>query len=178
MKHQPAVRHPARIASLVPGRIRIKLNRGSGKSAVLENVKRNLEAREGVREVKLNPAIGSMTVHYDTQQHGPAGILGWLEDLDVLVESVGHVPSVDGDPPARGFLAAVDDLNARIRNATGVPIDFKLALPLSFAAAGVWSIIRRGPMVEAVPGWLFLWFAFDTFVKLHPPHPEPPGRSR
>lgn len=144
----------------------------------MENVKRDLEGRKGIREVKLNPTTGSLTVHYDEDQHGPAGILGWLEDLDILVESVGHLPSVDGDPTASGFLAAVEDLNQRARKATGLPIDVKLLLPLTFVSAGMWSIVRRGLMVEAVPGWLFLWFAFDMFVKLHPSQPERTPRPR
>jgi hypothetical protein len=63
---------------------------------------------------------------------------------------------------------ALNDLNRRICGATGVPVNLKILLPLVFAGAGLWSISRRGLMIEAVPGWLFLWFAFDMFVKLHP----------
>jgi hypothetical protein len=67
-----------------------------------------------------------------------------------------------------GFLAAIDDLNQRISAATGLPINLKLALPLAFVGAVLWSIGRKGLMIEMVPGWLFLWLAFDMFVKLHP----------
>jgi hypothetical protein len=99
--------------------------------------------------------------------------MGLLEDVDVLVESVGHLPGVEGGSHddgliSSGFLAAVEDLNRRIQSATGLPIDLKLVLPLSFVSAGLWSVTKRGLMIETVPGWLFLWFAFDMFVKLHP----------
>jgi hypothetical protein len=60
-------------------------------------------------------------------------------------------------------------LNQRIYSATGIPVNLKQILPLSFVGAGIWSIAKKGLMVEAVPGWLFLWLAFDMFVKLHPP---------
>ena len=163
-------RHPAQIASLVPGRLRVKLHRASRKPEVMHRIKSDLESREGVHDVRVNPASGSVTVRYDHSRHGTAGVLGWLEDLDVMVESIGHLPSVAGEEASAGigFLAAVEDLNRRLYRWTRVPIDFKLLLPLAFVAAGIWSIARRGPMIEAVPGWLFLWFAFDMFVKLHP----------
>jgi len=74
----------------------------------------------------------------------------------------------DQGEPSQNFIFAIEDLNRRIQSATGLPIDLKLALPLTFVGAGAWSIARRGLMIEAVPGWLFLWFAFDMFVKLHP----------
>jgi hypothetical protein len=100
--------------------------------------------------------------------------LGFLEDLDVVVDCIGHLPSIgengdnDSGEATPGFLGAVNDLNLRIRNATGLPVDLKTVLPLAFVGAGAWSIARKGLMIETVPGWLFLWFAFDMFVKLHP----------
>lgn len=169
----------ARIASLVPGRMRLKLPRAHRDAAAMGHIKTHLESREGVHGVTVNATNGSLTVRYDEKRHGTAGILGWLEDLDVVVESIGHLPAVDSPEQnsPEGFLAAMDDLNRRIRSITGLPINIKLALPLAFASAGVWSILRRGLMIEAVPGWLFIWFAFDTFIKLHPNHshrPPPP----
>ncbi|MBM4200979.1 MAG: heavy metal translocating P-type ATPase [Gammaproteobacteria bacterium] len=162
-------RHSARLASLVPGRLRIKLHRREHAPGMLERIKSRLEAHEGVHRVRVNPANGSLTLHYDPHQHGTAGVLGLLEDVDVMVESIGHLPSIDGGEgaSAAGFIGAADDLNRRIRRFTGVPVDLKLALPMLFLAAGVWSTLRKGLMIEAVPGWLFLWFAFDMFVKLH-----------
>ena len=171
---QSASRHPARIASLVPGRLRLKLHRTSRDAQVMHRIKSGLESREGIQGVRVNPVNGSVTVHYDHKRHGTAGILGSLEDLDVMVESIGHLPSVDNGehPDGRGFLAATEDLNRRLRRLTGLPIDLKLILPLMFVGAGIWSTVRKGLMIEAVPGWLFLWFAFDMFVKLHPHETE------
>ena len=166
-----AHRHSARIASLVPGRLRIKLRHGGDESAgLLHRLKSRLEAREGVHEVRVNPSIASLTLHYDHRRHGTAGVLGLLEDVDVMVESIGHLPSVRaGEDASNGsFIAAAEDLNRRLHRWTGLPLDVKLLLPILFLAAGLWSTARKGLMVEAVPGWLFLWFAFDMFVKLHP----------
>ena len=168
-------RHHARMASLVPGRLRIKLHPTSRDPQTMNGIKCGLESHEGVHEVRVNPASGSVTVNYDHERHSTAGILGLLEDLDVVVESLGHMPTLEnhesegGDRlETEGFLAAVDDFNQRIYEATGIPINLKIALPLAFVGAGLWSIGRKGLMIESVPGWLFLWLAFDMFVKLHP----------
>lgn len=71
-----------------------------------------------------------------------------------------------------GFLAAIDDLNARFHAVTGIPVDLKLVMPLTLAGAGIWSIGKNGLMLESVPGTLLLWLAFDMFVKLHPGAPD------
>ncbi|MDD5034311.1 MAG: hypothetical protein PHE55_06095 [Methylococcaceae bacterium] len=177
----PLPRHRAHIASLTPGRIRFKLHPHSRNEQTMKGIQRNLETREGVHDVRINPANGSVTMKYDRGHHSAAGIMKLLEDVDVLVESIGHLPSVDEHEPngdsrqeSIGFLAAVEDLNRRIQSATGIPLNLKLILPLSFVGAGLWSIGRRGLMIESVPGWLFLWFAFDMFVKLHPIVPGKP----
>lgn len=141
----------------------------------MQDIKHTLESQDGVDDVRLNPTAGSATIRYDRRRHSTAGILSLLEDLDVIVESVGQeaafekAGAMSGESVrSTGFLEAINDLNARIYAATGIPIDLKIALPLLFLGAGVWSIGRKGLMIESVPGWLFLWFAFDMFVKLHP----------
>ena len=95
----------------------------------------------------------------------------------MLVQSLGHAPTI-GDAVGeigksarpKGFLETLNDLNRRISGIIRIPIDLKILLPLAFAGAGLWSIGKKGLMLESVPGWLFLWFAFDMFVKLHPAH--------
>jgi hypothetical protein len=58
------------------------------------------------------------------------------------------------------FIAAVNDLIQRIRSSCL----FKTG---AFVGASVWSIGRKGLMIESVPGLLFLWLVFDIFLKLH-----------
>jgi hypothetical protein len=174
-------RHRAHIASFVPGRLRIKLYPESRNAQNMDRIRRSLESQSGIQEVTTNRATGSITVKYNHEQHSPAGILGFLEDLDVVMESLGHLLSAQEEDVEEemfvepvGFLAAIEDLNKRINKFTGLPIDLKLALPIAFLGAGIWSIAKKGLMIEKVPGWLFLWFALDMFVKLHPTRRERP----
>jgi hypothetical protein len=170
---EPAKTQASRVKSHTPGRVRFLLHSGQRSPAAMDAIQEQLQAQQGIQEVRLNPANGSVTVRYDHARHTMAGILGLLEDLDVVVESIGHLPSVGETAHGNGgpqpeFLAAIEDLNRRLRAATRLPVNLKLLLPLSFVGAGLWSIGRRGLMIESLPGWLFLWFAFDMFVKLHP----------
>jgi len=172
-QNKPKPQHRAHVASLTPGRLRIKLHPQHRDEATLQVIQTDLQAQEGVQEVKVNLANGSLTMQFDRGRYTPKGIMGLLEDVDVLVESIGQASKLEGVVPVQGepspsFIFAVEDLNRRIQSTTGLPIDLKLVLPLTFIGAGAWSIARRGLMVEAVPGWLFIWFAFDMFVKLHP----------
>jgi hypothetical protein len=146
---KPDKNKSAVVASHVPGRIRFKLHSQNRDKETMEGIRRNLEAQEGIDDVRLNPACGSVTVHYDHGRHSMAGILGFLEDLDVIVDSVGHLPGIgenegaDHGGEAPEFISAVNDLNRRIRSSTGLPVDLKLALPLVFAGAGDWSIGKK-----------------------------------
>jgi hypothetical protein len=102
------------------------------------------------------------------------GIRKVLEDVDVIVSDYTGISMPEGETIAGGeknsitFVGAVDDLNGWLSTVTGVPINLKLILPLSFLGAGLWSILRNGLMTARIPGLVFLWLAFDTFVKLHP----------
>jgi len=163
------------VVSAIPGRIRIKLHPSKRSPALMNGVKDRLNSHEGVHHVRLNNGTGSITVRYDHDRHSTQSVLGLLEDLDTVFESLGHeaeMGSLEGEAgdtfASAGFVEALNDLNRKIYGATGVPVNLKILMPLLFAGAGLWSISKRGLMIEAVPGWLFLWLAFDMFVKLHP----------
>lgn len=68
----------------VPGRLRVRspvLKRNEGKA---DDVRRLLEAAEGVISVKVNAITGSITIHYDPATVTKAGILAILRGQDCL----------------------------------------------------------------------------------------------
>jgi hypothetical protein len=167
-EQQSKQRHHSRLESLTRGRLRVKVDPESRDPQLMENLQKRLHSREGIQDVSVNPATGSVTVNYDHIRYSTAGIMGLLEELDVIIDStLGGEATVSS-----GFLAALDDLNARLHAATGIPVDVKLLMPFALAGAGIWSIAKNGLMLQSVPGTLLLWLAFDMFVKLHP---GPPG---
>ncbi|NJD06131.1 MAG: hypothetical protein FIA97_06490 [Methylococcaceae bacterium] len=69
------------------------------------------------------------TVDYDHERHRISGILGLLEDLDVVVDSIEHLPSIRGsdvkpDGESRPeFLQAIQDINLRNQKTTELSVD-------------------------------------------------------
>src|SRR5262249_9668919 len=140
----------------------------SRSASVLDGITRRLKSHAGIHHVSMDPPSGSVTVHYDPQRHDAPAMLGIFEDCECIFQNLQAMEDAPSLAPSPGFLAAVDDFNAKLSAATGIPVDLKILLPLSFLGAGIWSIARRGLMAEALPGWLFFWLALDSFVKLHP----------
>jgi cation transport ATPase len=169
--------HVAQLVSHVPGRIRIKLHPRIRRVHVMRQIEENLSAQEGIQDVKTNEATGSVRINYDVKRHDMPGIRKVLEDLDVIVSDYAGTAMPEGEATTGGaknsitFVGAVEDLNGWLSSVTGVPINLKVIMPLGFLGAGLWSILRNGLMAVKIPGWVFLWLAFDSFVKLHPAVP-------
>jgi hypothetical protein len=148
---------------------------------VLNRIKEHLGKHDGIDQVNVNAATGSVTVNYNPQQRNVTEIRQVFEDMDVIFGNLSDAPSVDaslltsgkGEAPLT-FVGAVEDLNKHLSQMMGIKIDLKIALPLAFVGVGLWTVIRNGFKFEQVPGWVFLWLAFDSFVKLHPSHPPAP----
>jgi copper chaperone CopZ len=158
-----------RVASHIPGRVRVKLAAASRDARIMAHIKEQLKGVAGIDAVDLNHATGSITVRYDRAKHTMEGIRQVFEDIDVVVGNLTDAPSFgeSGKKPTT-FIGAVEDLNRRCSESTGVNIDLKKILPLTLLGAGLWAIARQGFRVSQVPAWVFLWLAFDSFVKLHP----------
>ncbi len=170
----PGPTHYAEVASHVPGRLRVRLHPDSRKPEVTEQIKKALEGQQGVHEVEVNHLTGSIAVKYDTEVHEHTGIFGLLEDLDVIVGTLTEAPHLEEVSDGQGhsevavtFAGALDDVDRRIYALTGRKIDLKILLPLALAGFGVWQIMQYGLMIEVIPGFLLIWFAFDAFLKLH-----------
>lgn len=165
--------HSAEIAHHIPGRIRVRLHRQSRHPHILHRLQTTLSAQPGVHHVEVREVAGSVTVHYDSQQHTMTGILGLLEDLDVVVGTVTEVlhieNSVEEDGRGKAALTltgALDDLDRRLAALTGTAFDLRVLFPLSLMGLGLWQIKERGLMLELLPGWLLVWLGFDALLKL------------
>ncbi len=163
----------ARIASYVPGRLRIKLQPRSRQPHAVEQLKEQVGACDGVHEVTLNPRAGSVTVHFDDQRHSITSVLQLLQDLDVVFAELARMPrsepplcaSCVGQPSASAQI--VDGVAARLPRLARRGLNLKMVIPLAFAGAGLWSIARQG-LMEGSPGWLLLRLALETFTTLNP----------
>lgn len=142
---------------------------------VMSHIKEQLSKVAGIDSVDLNHTTGSVMVRYDADAYTMTGIHQVLDDIDVVVAKLTDAPSLGGDgKQPMTFIGAVEDLNKRLSGATGIAIDLKKVLPLTLLGAGIWAIARQGLRLSQAPAWVFLWLAFDSFVKLHPAQPISP----
>lgn len=160
------VRHHAKLRSHVPGRLRIRLSPESRKQAVLGHLKKQLSAEKSVHDVVLNHTTGSVKIVYDHRQLDKEGMLKVLEDLGVvMITLVAEEEGGGGD--SASFAGAIEDLTARLSGFFGSGIELKTIVPLAFLGLGLWAIARNGLRFDRIPGWLFLWVAYDMYTKLH-----------
>src|ERR671932_2511603 len=122
----PRSRHHAEVASHIPGRLRVRLHRRSRHSHIMMQLKKAIEAHQGVHGVEVNHAAGSITVKYDAQTHGGVGIFDLLEALDVIVGTVMDAPRIEAPTEGNGhskaamtLAGALDDLDKRVAGLTG-----------------------------------------------------------
>src|SRR5712691_277748 len=131
--------HHAKVVHHISGRVRIRLHKDSRHPHVFQQLKTDLGAQPGVHGVEVNQAAGSVTVKYDSQQHSASGIVGLLQDLDVLASVVMEAPLIEGTEEERSgvhskaaltLAGALDDLDRQLSVWTGHTIDLKLLFPL------------------------------------------------
>lgn len=78
-----------------------------------------------------------------------------------------------GDPAAMSQVAeqlqaTAYDWNAQAQAFTGGQLDLRLLLSMGLGAIALSQLMRRGLQLDAMPWYVMAWYAFDTFVKLHP----------
>lgn len=164
----------ARVSSMVPGRLRIRLDRADRDNGRLAQVHAALEAHDGVDAVVANRTSGSLLVHYDRAVHDYATIVAMLEDAGVVIRDVAEAVFGDGQAEfgesviSTNILDVLTDLDRRLSRATNGLVDVKLLFPLSLGALAIRQIALEGLGLSTVPGYVLLWYTFDSFYKLHP----------
>jgi hypothetical protein len=165
-----AVPHPRPTAQVVhtgPHRIRLRLDRDHRRPEQLSQLRHALRGQPGVRDVEVNETTGSVLIHHApgaVSAHGLAAVLG---DLGVVIQGLAGDEAGKSET-ARGVESALGDLNRRVATATGGKADLKIIVPGAFLAWGLWRLAADvGSFFTAVPGYVLLYYAFDTYTKLH-----------
>jgi hypothetical protein len=192
------MRHRAHVAHHTKGRLRIRVPSAKGDPAALEEIKRSLSPVPGVSEVIVNEAIGTITVHYDPDQHvdfhrhlseaegshqetlqmapppsSPSPLSEVDEAMEMLEKEAEFLSS--HSHTAKALLEMLRKFDVGLKKATDNNLDLKVLAPLSLA---VYAFMELG-FEAATPVWLTLGvFSFNHFVTLHTQtpttHPAPP----
>jgi len=173
------------VAHQVPGRVRMKVPAAKGNAELLEQIGEAFAAIPGIERISVNPATGSVVLHYDIEQHDE--FHGRLQHH--VHESSGYrPPTTEIDEFARRieeeaeFLARnsksarvlVDffkQFDGEIKRATNNNVDLKIVLALGIIGFTVFEV----GAAAATPVWVTLAiFALNHCIELHAQHDRGP----
>ena len=173
-----------RIVSHAPGRMRVRLDREHRDPEALAQIEQTIGARPGVTAVSTDHRTGSVLVKYDHSTLGKGDVTSMLLDVGVValdligaedaaegLEDVGDERNPRAAAPhstgANAVLDAVTDLDHRISQLTGGRLDLKLLVPAGLGLMALRQVALNGLGLGQVPGYVLLWYTFDSFYKLH-----------
>lgn len=167
MTQEADARVEARVVSVTPGRLRLRLPARHRETAELRGLEKTLEQRSEIADVQANPRTGSIILRYDPQQVT-------ADELRAALAEAG-VDAVREPVPSDGArTAGADPVNAAgavdrwVRATTGGG-DLRTLLPIGLAALSLRQALRDVPGLDRAPWYLLAWYAFDSFVKLNDP---------
>ena len=174
------------IVHALPGRVRVKLPRLKGNTTLAREIGRTLTPLEGIHHVETSTTTGSVLVLYEprllsTLDTEAVGSLSALADM--LGLSVEDVPMAElqrrlhaatngahagmSTTLGSGIAALLGSVNAGVIPLTGGWGELRTLVPLTLAFLGLRSLLLTDRL--PFPSWYeYLWFAFSTFVALHP----------
>jgi hypothetical protein len=173
--------HHGQIVSHTAGRIRVRLHQELRKDAVLGELQQRLLGQSGVAAVTTNTRTGSVLVRYDHHRLSRADLLACLHDIGVIARDIGGAEEIPEDlalaqggsevaphsSTAASLMDALADLDRRVSDLTGGKLDVKLLFPLGLGVMALRQVSLNGLGLAEVPGYVLLWYAFDSFYKLH-----------
>lgn len=170
----------AAIVSASPGRVRLRLPRSSRGPRLVQRVRDGLANRPGIERVDANESTGSVVVHFDQQAISPDGLLELIHDAGVVIEELNPFDVTEvfrartRSTVATRISTTADHFDRQLALATGQKVDLRLLFPLGLFAFAVRQIAVAGLGLNQVPGYVLLWYAFDSFWKLHRELPNGP----
>jgi len=177
------------IVHCLPGRVRAKFSRLKGDAALAREMQHTLAAIEGIQHVEVSPTTGSVLVVYDLrlpewlnmEAVGPlmglADTLGLsLEDMDTEELQSWLCALRNGAHPETsttlesGVGTIFGSVNSGVARVASRWSDLRTLIPLTLCFLGFRSLLLAEQV--AFPTWYdYLWFAFGTYVALHPSRP-------
>jgi Heavy metal associated domain 2 len=167
------------VAHQVPGRVRMKIPSAKGNPELLEEMKQTLSVIPGIEEVIINPATGSLVLHYDTDQHDE--FHGHLvhhtggqhqpppsNEIDALASKIQQEAEflAENSHAARVVVDFFKQVDAGIKTGSNNTIDLKIVLAVGIASI---TILEVGANA-ATPVWVTLaMFGLNHLIEANRP---------
>lgn len=162
------------IAHQVPGRIRMKVPSAKENPELLEQIKQTFSVIPGIEEVIVNPATGSIVLHYDTDRHDE--FHGKLEhhtgghykppanEIEALATKIEQEAEylAEHSHTARVVVDFFKDFDNGIKIATGNVVDLKILLAAGIAGFTIFEVGANA----STPVWVTLAiFALNHMIQ-------------
>jgi Heavy metal associated domain 2 len=176
-----ATKMKLQIAHQVPGRIRMKVPSAKDNPELLEQIKQTFRVIPGIEQVTVNPATGSIVLHYDTHKHDE--FCGHLHhhtgghykpptnEIDSLADKIEQEAKylAEHSQTAKVVVDFCKDLDKQIKVASGNVIDLKIALAAGIAGITIFEV----GATAATPVWVTLSvFALNHMIQANLPDQE------
>jgi hypothetical protein len=171
------------VAHQVPGRVRMKVASAKGNPELLKQIGETFSTIPGIERVSVNPATGSVVLHYDTDRHDE--FHGGLErhyhsagvqccsppntEIDVLANKIADEADflAQNSLSAKAVVDIFKKLDREIKLASGNMVDLKIVLAIGIIGV---TVLEVGA-TTATPIWLTLTiFSVNHAIEMHQPH--------
>ena len=178
------------VAHQVPGRVRMKVSSAKGNPDLLKQIADSFAVIPGIERITVNPATGSVVMHYDVDQHhefhgrladyvppqsGYQPPRTEIDDMANKIEEEAEFLAQHSDS-ARAIVNAFKAVDREIRLATDNNVDLTIILALGIIGV---TVLELGA-TAATPVWVTVsLFALNHVIEMHaqhaqstpPPHP-------
>jgi hypothetical protein len=167
------------VAHQVPGRVRMKIPSGKGNPELLEEMKQTLSVIPGIEEVIINPATGSLVLHYDTDQHDQ--FHGHLvhhtggqhqpppsNEIDALANKIQQEAEflAENSHTARVVVDFFKQVDQQIKTGSHNTVDLKIVLAVGIASITIMEVGANA----ATPVWVTLaMFGLNHLIEASTP---------
>ena len=174
----------------VPGRVRMKIPAGKGNPELLKQISEMFGVIPGIEEIVVNPATGSVVLHYDVDRHdefhgafrdqhathnsmhgasndAPQGLMhGADTELDKLTNSIEAEAEflARHSHSARVLVDFVKKIDHEVKQATNNSVDLKIIFAVGIIVLTVFEV----GATAATPVWVTLAiFTVNHFIQIH-----------
>jgi hypothetical protein len=167
----------ARIVHVVPGRIRVKVNRDDLTEHLGSLLQSALAAMPEIDEVRIQPRTGSVTIYYESTALDVPSLTDRLRTLNLLALDPLIDPADSGRRPlsetAAGIHRTFHGVDVRLSELTHGRWDLRSVVPFAFGALALRQFVADAGAFGAAPWYVLAWYAFDSFWKLNEQRTNP-----
>ena len=152
----------ARVVSLVPGRLRLRLPTNAAGRSSLAAASEELAAHGDLLVAESRPRSASLVVSYDPGRTVDVWVRLRALGLQVADAPVGA--SIEARDPGLRVMTAVKALDAVVPRFTAGH-DLRTLIPLTYGLLAVRQLVRGEQRLQNAPWYVLAWYASESFQK-------------